>query len=122
MPDLCSYADIIIGNEEDASLCLGIDSGQIDVEKGFLPIDGYKNIAKKIFSKFKKTKILAFTLRESVNASINKWSAVLFTKDQIFKSSKYTLDPVIDRVGAGDSFAAGLIWGLNNYKTIFKKL
>ena len=56
MPDLCSYADIIIGNEEDASLCLGIDSGQIDVEKGFLPIDGYKKYSKEDFLSLKKQK------------------------------------------------------------------
>ena len=122
MPELVTYADIIMANEEDVFLSLGIESDMINIEKGILPINSYKKVANKIFSKFPKAQVLAFTLRKSLNASINGWSAILFTRNKFFQSESYNINPIIDRVGAGDSFAAGLILGLNRYKNNYQKI
>ncbi|HHW79714.1 MAG TPA: sugar kinase [Acholeplasmataceae bacterium] len=111
MIDLMQYVDVMIGNEEDAELCLGFKPGNTDVEKGTVDIQGYKNIFKEMKEQF-GFKIVSSTLRESFSASHNGWSAIMYDGEQYFESKRYDINPIVDRVGGGDSFSAGLIHGL----------
>ena len=106
------YVDYVIGNEEDAEACLGFVSGS-DVEKGKIDADGYGPMLKAMCEKF-HLKGAAASLRESYSANDNGWSGVLYTEGKFYKSAHYDLR-IVDRVGGGDSFAAGLIYGLTHY-------
>lgn len=109
MKILLKYVDVCIGNEEDAQMALGIEI-ENDVENANLNVEGYKTIAE-IIQKEYGCQYVAFTLRESYSASVNGWSAILCHGINSFLSKKYDIQ-LVDRVGGGDSFAAGLIYGL----------
>ncbi|MBQ8527204.1 MAG: sugar kinase [Lachnospiraceae bacterium] len=112
MPELMKYVDVCIGNEEDAEKVLGIKPQENDVEAGKLNKTGYVTVAEEIARKY-GCKYVAVTLRESYSASRNGWSALLFDaekKESCF-SQKYDIQ-IVDRVGGGDSFTAGVIYGL----------
>jgi len=113
MGELIKYADIIIGNEEDCQKSLGIKV-DIDVKSGELRAEKYKELTDKILKLYPNIKKIAITLRESHSANYNGWSAVLNTRKEFLISKKYEIHNIVDRVGAGDTFAAGLIYGLNN--------
>lgn len=110
MRPLMQYVDVCIGNEEDLALSLGFVSDKIDVTKGHLDLDAYREILKEARAEFGFDKICC-TLRESHSASDNGWSAILYNGNDFVTSKKYELR-IIDRVGGGDSFASGLICGL----------
>jgi len=112
MTRLMPYVNVCIANEEDAEKVLGIKPENNSVESGELNREGYKFVAKEICSKY-GCKYVAITLRESYNASVNGWSAILYSasKDKTFHSMKYDIQ-IVDRVGGGDSFTAGIIFGL----------
>lgn len=110
MTRLCQYVDVCIGNEEDAETTLGFHSKETDVTKGELNLDGYKDVFKQMKDKF-GFKYIASTLRESYSASDNGWSALVYDGDEFYHSKKYDVR-IVDRVGGGDSFASGLIYGL----------
>ncbi len=111
MRPLMQYVDVCIGNEEDAELVLGFKPKHSDVSSGQLEIDGYKTIFKEMKETF-GFKMIATTLRESYSATKNGWSALLYDGNQFYQSKHYIVEPIIDRVGGGDSFSAGLIHGL----------
>lgn len=111
MKDLMAYVDVCIGNEEDAALVLGFHPENTDVTSGKVEIENYKGIFKQMKSAF-GFKLIATTLRESISASKNGWSALLYDGNTFYQSKHYMIDPIIDRVGGGDSFSAGLIHGL----------
>lgn len=111
MPDLLKFADVCIANEEDCQKCLGI-SFEADVESGSLARDKYKDLAVTVLERFPNLQKIAITLRESRNASQNGWSACLHNGQQFLLSRHYEITHIVDRVGGGDSFAAGLIHGL----------
>ena len=113
MGELIKYADIVIGNEEDCQKSLGVEVN-IDVESGELQAEKYKEITDKILSLYPNIKKIAITLRESYSANYNGWSAVLNNREEFLVSKKYEIHNIVDRVGAGDTFAAGLIYGINN--------
>lgn len=113
MGELVKYADIVIGNEEDCQKSLGVKV-DIDVESGKLQIERYKELTDKILKLYPNIKKIAITLRESHSANYNEWSAVLNNREEFLISKKYEIHNIVDRVGAGDTFAAGLIYGLNN--------
>jgi 2-dehydro-3-deoxygluconokinase len=113
MGELVEYADIVIGNEEDCQKSLGIKA-DINVESGRLQAEKYKELTDKILSLYPNIKKIAITLRESNSANHNGWSAVLNNREKFLVSKKYEIHDIVDRVGAGDTFAAGLIYGLNN--------
>lgn len=110
MTNLMQYVDVCIGNEEDAEKVLGFKPGETDVSKGELEIDGYKSIFKQMLEKF-NFKYVVTTLRESHSASDNGWSALIYDGNEFYQSKKYDIR-IVDRVGGGDSFAGGLIYGL----------
>lgn len=110
MTNLMQYVDVCIGNEEDAEKCLGFKPGDTDVSKGELEIDSYKKIFTQMHEKF-GFKILATTLRESISASENGWSALIYDGNEFYHSKHYNIK-IVDRVGGGDSFSGGLIHGL----------
>ncbi|MBR0190108.1 MAG: sugar kinase, partial [Clostridia bacterium] len=101
-------------NEEDAKDVFGIEADNTDINTGKLDRNGYISVAKKLTDKF-NFKGVAITLRESLSANDNNWSAMLYTNGQAYFSKKYAMH-IVDRVGGGDSFGAGLIYSLiNNY-------
>jgi len=110
MTRLCQYVDVCIGNEEDADTTLGFKAAHSDVTKGELNLDGYKDVFKQMKAKF-GFKFIASSLRESHSASDNGWSALVYDGSEFYHTKQYQVR-IIDRVGSGDSFASGLIYGL----------
>jgi 2-dehydro-3-deoxygluconokinase len=110
MTRLCQYVDVCIGNEEDAETTLGFSGKGTDVIKGELNLDGYKDVFLQMREKF-KFKYIASTLRESHSASDNGWSALVYDGKEFYHTKQYEVR-IIDRVGSGDSFASGFIYGL----------
>ncbi|NQV40801.1 MAG: sugar kinase [Candidatus Marinimicrobia bacterium] len=114
MTELVQFTDVIIANEEDCADVFGIRASSTDVHKGELDVDHYREVAQEVM-KISKAKLVAITLRESLSASDNNWAAMLYDGTNFFLSKKYTLH-IVDRVGGGDSFGAGLIHSLVNGK------
>lgn len=112
MGELCSYVDVCIANEEDAGDVFGIKASDTDVTTGKVNQEGYKEVAKELAERFGFQKV-AITLRESISANDNNWAAMLYTGGEYYFSKKYTMH-IVDRVGGGDSFGAGLIYGCLN--------
>ena len=112
MEPLMKYVDVLIANEEDVEKVLGIKAKDTDVEKATLSHEGYVEVAKQLTEKY-NFKAVATTLRESINASINNWSALLYTDNQTYISKKYQIN-IVNRVGGGDSFSAGIIYAMQN--------
>jgi 2-dehydro-3-deoxygluconokinase len=113
MGELIKYADIVMGNEEDCQKSLGVKM-DVDVESGRLQTEKYRELTDRVLNLYPNIKKIAITLRESHSANHNRWSAVLNNREEFLISKKYEIHNIIDRVGAGDTFAAGLIYGLNN--------
>ncbi|MDR3284076.1 MAG: sugar kinase [Treponema sp.] len=111
MRELARHADVIIANEEDIQKCLGIEA-KVDVTSGSLDTAVYKDLAGQVKKEFPNVSAVAVTLRESKSADRNGWSAALSGKTGFYLSKHYGLDDIVDRVGGGDSFSAGLIFGL----------
>ena len=112
MSELCEYIDYCIANEEDAKDVFGIEADNTDIYGGKLDREGYISVAKKLTDRF-NFKGVAITLRESKSANDNDWSGMLYTNGQAVFSKKYSMH-IVDRVGGGDSFGAGLIYSLLN--------
>lgn len=111
MTELCAYIDICIANEEDAKSVFGIEADNTDVYSGKLNKAAYKDVAQRMTELF-DFKYVAFTLRTSYSATVNDWAGMLFDGKEAFYSKEYHIDNIVDRVGGGDSFGAGLIYGL----------
>ena len=112
MSELCEHIDYCIANEEDAKDVFGIEADNTDIYGGKLDREGYISVAKKLTDRF-NFKGVAITLRESKSANDNDWSGMLYTNGQAVFSKKYSMH-IVDRVGGGDSFGAGLIYSLLN--------
>lgn len=110
MSELAKYVDVVIANEEDAKDVFGIEASNTDITGGEINHEGYKEVAKELKDRFGFDKV-AITLRESINANRNLWSAMLYDGDDYHFSKKYDLN-IVDRVGGGDSFGGGLIHAL----------
>ena len=110
MTRLCKYVDVCISNEEDAKDVFGIEAENTDIYGGKLDKGAYKSVAKQLYDKFGFEKV-AITLRTSISASDNNWAAMLFDGENYCFSKEYPLH-IVDRVGGGDSFGAGLIYSL----------
>ena len=114
MPELVKYVDYGIANEEDCQKALGIEV-DVEVESGKLDTEKYKTLGDKVLKAFPGLKAMAITLRESTRANVNGWSGCLNDRENFYLSKKYEIRDIVDRVGGGDSFVAGLIYGLNTY-------
>lgn len=116
MTEIVKHTDIVMANEEDCQKALGI-SADSDVESGKVEADHYRRLTDRVLEQFPNLRKIAVTLRESHSANHNGWSAVLNDRHEFLVSRKYEIRNIVDRVGTGDSFAAGLIYGLHVLKS-----
>ena len=116
MSEVAKYCDYIVANEEDCQKALGIEAG-VDVHSGELDTAKYKDLAERVLAAYPNVKAIAITLRESFSASHNGWSACLHDREQFLLSQRYDITHIVDRVGGGDAFGGGLIYGLMNLAT-----
>lgn len=117
MTKLTSYCDIILGNEEDAEKHFGIKPKGLNITKEGHKVksEAYLSVCKQVMKKFPNAKKVITTLRGSISASHNTWAGVLYDGSTIYESPVYQISHIVDRVGGGDSFMGGLIYGLINY-------
>ncbi len=115
MPELVSYCDVVIGNEEDADKVLGIKAPQVDVTTGKVEAEQYRTVCDEMATQFPNLETIAITLRGSVSASHNTWSAVMWNQGEFYTGPKYEITHIVDRVGGGDSFMGALIYALLTY-------
>ena len=110
--EIAPYIDVMIGNEEDFTACLGFEVGNTDKALKKLDLDGYRTMMNEVAATYPNFKVIATTLREVRSATVNDWSAMAWSEGRIVKSRAYPALEIYDRVGGGDSFASGLIYGL----------
>jgi len=115
MRELVKHVQVGIANEEDCQKALGIDAS-VDVESGHLQLEKYRTLGQRVLDVFPNLERQVITLRESHSADHNGWSAVLVTRSQFLHSRRYDVSDIVDRVGAGDSFAAGMIYGMLTHR------
>jgi len=121
MRDLVSLCDVAIGNEEDAAKVFGIHAPDTDVTSGQLDAEKYRHVCEQLAERFPSLHTIAITLRGSLSASHNTWSGVLWHAGDLFFGPIYDITHIVDRVGGGDSFVAGLIYGLNTYSNFYQR-
>jgi len=121
MPELVKFTDIAIGNEEDADKVFGIKAPESDVAAGKVEADQYLYVCQKLNEHFPNLKTIAITLRGSISASHNTWSAVLWHENDFYEGPFFDITHIVDRVGGGDSFMGGLIYGLRTYGDNYQK-
>lgn len=115
MPGLVEGCEVILGNEEDAAMALDIHPDGVDVTSGHVDAEAYLSVSQKIMKQFPRCEKVITTLRGSVSANHNTWSGVLFDGSKLYKAPEYNITHIVDRVGGGDSFMGGLIYGLLSY-------
>jgi len=115
MPGLVEHCDVILGNEEDAEKVFGIKPDKGDVSTGKVESSEYESVCKKLKARFPQAKKIIITLRGSVSADHNSWSGILFDGEKFYTAPVYQITHIVDRVGGGDSFMGGLIYGLMTY-------
>lgn len=111
MPALVAGTDIVLGNEEDAEMVFGIKAEGVDISAGHIDAAAYESVSKQIMARFPRCKKVITTLRGSVNANHNSWAGVLWDGKNLLESPTYQITHIVDRVGGGDSFMGGLIYG-----------
>lgn len=117
MPALVEGCDVILGNEEDAEKVFGIKPLGVDVSKGHVEAEAYESVCKQLMERFPRAKKVIITLRGSISADHNTWSGVLFDGKKLYQAPTYNITDIVDRVGGGDSFMGGLIYGLISFPT-----
>lgn len=115
MPDLVEYVDVVIANEEDADRVFGIKAPETDVTSGVLESKSYRFVCQEMADRFPHLQTIAVTLRGSLSASHNTWSAIMWDDGQFYEAPEYDITHIVDRVGGGDAFGGGLIYGLRAY-------
>ncbi|MDD6266014.1 MAG: sugar kinase [Clostridia bacterium] len=113
--EIAKYVDVMIGNEEDFTACLGFEIEGNDENLKSLNLDGYKKMIDTAAKTYPNFKVVATTLREVKTATVNDWSAICYCDGEIYKAKDYKGLEIMDRVGGGDSFASGLIYGLMQF-------
>ena len=124
MPELVAGSDVILGNEEDCEKVFGIKPKDFDANKteGVIDQTAFISVCQQMMERFPRCKKMAVTLRGSVNADHNTWGGVLYDGSQLLQSRRYDITDIVDRVGGGDSFMGGLIYGLLHYQDDKKAL
>jgi 2-dehydro-3-deoxygluconokinase len=117
MEELVKHSDVAIGNEEDAEKVFGIHAPEADVTQGNVEADAYVSVCNQLNERFPNLHSIAITLRGSRSASHNTWGGVLWHEGDVFVSPVYDITHIVDRVGGGDSFMGGLIYGLLTYES-----
>jgi len=115
MPALVERCQLAVGNEEDAAKVFGIRAPDTDVASGKLDAERYRHVCQELVARFPRLETVCITLRGSLSASHNTWSAIMWHKGKILIAPQYDIVPIVDRVGGGDSFVGGLIYGLRIY-------
>ena len=121
MSDLVGMCDVALGNEEDAEKVFGIRAPESDITSGKVDAGHYLYVCEKLAESFPSLRTISITLRGSLSASHNTWSGVLWNNGEFFCAPTYDILPIIDRVGGGDSFMGGLIYGLRKYPADLQK-
>ncbi len=121
MPGLVAGCDIILGNEEDAEKVFGIKPENGDVTSGHVEAAAYESVCRQLMERFPVAKKIVITLRGSISANHNTWSGVLWDGKKLLQAPTYDITHIVDRVGGGDSFMGGLIYGLITYKSDHQK-
>lgn len=121
MHDLVAQTDVAIGNEEDAAKVFGIHAPDTDITSGQLDAEKYRYVCEKLADRFPNLQTISITLRGSISASHNTWSGVLWNAGELYYGPTYDITPIVDRVGGGDSFVAGLIYGLNTFSDDYQR-
>jgi 2-dehydro-3-deoxygluconokinase len=122
MSELVGLCDVAVGNEEDADKVFGIKAPEADVTGGKVEAEAYVYVCEKLVERFPNLNTVSITLRGSLSASHNTWSAILWHEGEIYTAPRYDIVPIVDRVGGGDSFCAGLIYGLRTYDDVQQAL
>ena len=115
MPELVGHCSVAIGNEEDAAKVFGIHAPDTDVTSGIVDAQKYRAVCEQLHQRFPQLKTIAITLRGSVSASHNTWSGILWHEGEIYEGPSFDITHIVDRVGGGDAFMGGLIYGLLTY-------
>jgi len=115
MPELVGHCDIAVGNEEDADKVFGIRAKDADVSAGRVDAEQFGGVAKELKRSFPNLKRIAITLRGSISASHNTWSGILYDGSRLYAGPVYDIAHIVDRVGGGDAFVGGLIYGLRTW-------
>ena len=115
MPELVAGCDIILGNEEDAEMVFGIKPESVNIPKGQVDASAYASVCRQLMKQFPRAKKVVITLRGSLSASHNTWSGMLYDGKNLIHAPRYDITHIVDRVGGGDSFMGGLIYGLLHY-------
>ena len=117
MTELTSYSDIILGNEEDTEMHFGIKPEGLDIttQGNEINSEAFLSVCNQMMKKFPKAKKIIITLRGSISASHNSWAGILYDGKKMYESMQYQITDIVDRIGGGDSFMGGLIYGFLNY-------
>ncbi len=121
MPELVAGTDVVLGNEEDAAMALDIHPEGVDVTAGHVDASAYESVSRQIMKLFPRCKMVITTLRGSLNANHNSWAGVLWDGKKLHLSRQYQITHIVDRVGGGDSFMGGLIYGLKAWPDDLQK-
>ena len=121
MREMANYVDVAIANEEDVQKSLEITTDVV-VESGELSREKYRDLGNRVLQAYPNMKMIAITLRESHSADWNGWAACLNDRENFYVSRRYEIRDIVDRVGGGDSFAGGLIYGLSHYDNLQQAL
>ena len=120
--EIAKYVDVMIGNEEDFTACLGLEIEGNDKELKKLNVSGYEKMQKALTEAYPNISVVATTLRTVITASKNDWTAIAYSDGKVYNGSEYKGLDIYDRVGGGDSFASGLVYGLISEKTVSEAL
>ncbi len=120
--EIAKYVDVMIGNEEDFTACLGLEIEGNDKELKKLNVSGYEKMQKALTEAYPNISVVATTLRTVITASKNDWTAIAYSDGKVYNGSEYKDLDIYDRVGGGDSFASGLVYGLISEKTVSEAL